>query len=362
MKIYTVTFSNTLNVGAELQMFALYRYLKNRGTEVKVINYQPPASTQRIISWNKKNGFKNFLKSLIINYYKKKAILRYINFDKDYIEKTSLCKSLADVEKLPEADMYITGSDQVWNLEFDIDDTYFLRGNLKGKKISYAASMGMDNPSKEKIVKLLDKTNHLDAISVREKTLQNVFENNGIINTHHVLDPVFLLEKQDYINMQIKPKYSKYVFVYCTARDSEVIKIARMLADKHGLKVIEMNRIKKNKGVNVSISHVDPREFLGYINNAEFVVTNSFHCTAFSIVLNKQFFVKKLDKYNSRIDSLLTLVKLNDTRALADVNDKNINNYIDFNEVNRLLERERQNSRMFLDDQIIEEDWKNIKI
>lgn len=352
MNIYTVTFSTTLNVGAELQMYALSQFLLGQGHNVQVLNYVPPwLRCQRQVTYplcHCKN-IVDVAKHLILLPSRMLQIRKYNQFDCRYVHKTVACHSVEEVTALPAPDYWITGSDQVWNLDFvGEDDVFFLNIPVQGKKISYAASAGKDVLLPQEKEKLITKIHSLSSILVREDALKETLEDNTTLRVFHVLDPVFLLNKEQYLKLSKKTKYSNYVFVYCTKRDGRLIQLARHLADKHNLIVIEMNRRIRQPGVDVALTYVSPDEFLGLIHNAHFVVTNSFHCTAFSIIFRKQFCTVPLDELNSRIASLLRTLGWQEKAVLNDGVHQNLDIALDYSCVEEALREKIEQSKKYL--------------
>lgn len=315
MKIYTVTFNRTTNWGATFQEYALFAYLRKLGHDVKVVDYVPEFMLEKHRPINKiRNAggiISKFQSLLLLPLYLDRA-KKFREFTNEHIVYTVACKNINDIEKLSQPDLYICGSDQIWNTNFVGDDqVYFLNFKTSANKISYAASMGKDKISKTELDDLCNRISNIQITSVREDYLFKKLASRGISPLYHVLDPVFLLDKNEYIRIADDSKSrNDYVLVYELANDYKCYQVARKLADTYNLEIIQINCFKKRYPVDKVLGNPSPTEFLRLFIDAKYVVTNSFHGTAFSIILNKQFYAIQLKTYNSRIASLLKLVKL----------------------------------------------------
>ena len=353
MKIYTLTFSCTTNVGAALQEYALYKYLKNKEHKVSVINYYPIVLKNRLSSWSK------FSNSSSISDVAKQCILlpidlyskyKFYKFSKKYIELTKRCNDISDIEELSQPDVYIAGSDQIWNLQIVGNDKgFFLDLRTDARKISYAGSIGKDDIDKKEQTQISKLIGKLDAVSVREYELQQILINNGIVSTKLVLDPVFLLSKEDYVKIAKKQKYKNYILVYETETNEIFSNLARKIAKKKNLEIIQIYKINNVYKFNKVLPCISPDEFLGLVLNADYILTNSFHGTALSIVLQKQFYVVKLKSLFSRIDTLLKAANLEDRIITENVTNIRFDDFIDYNRVKTELNPLIQESKKYLD-------------
>ena len=252
----------------------------------------------------------------------------------------------------PDADIYMTGSDQVWNSGYcNLDKSFYLQfGDKDIKRIAYAASFGNEvlETSEEVVVKEYIKD--YSAVSVREDSAVGIVNKMGMDATL-VIDPTLQVSREVWINMSakrlIKERYLVLMLLY--NEDNDATKIAREIADKNGLKLVKISwEMKKPSKVDKLMTHRTPEDFISLFNNADFVVTNSFHGLAFSINLNKQFVVIRRNEYNSRIESLLRLVGLED--RMADIQNciTVASQNIDYTPVNNILNEERKKALAFL--------------
>ncbi len=358
-KIRTITFHNAHNYGAMLQAYALIKKLDELGYDAEIIDYRNPIIENRykVIKVYGKNPIKIIRQMAIqISEYSinKK---RYMAFSKFMKEKLKCSKNTYyDVKDIKEdADVYITGSDQVWNPNIvgEISDAYTLNfGNREIKRISYAASIGNSNIEPKYVNEYKNKLEKIDFISVREEdakeSLKKIIDKDITI----VLDPTLLLTKEEW-NKEIKecPKEKeKYILAYVVEDNEEYRKIVNYLSEKTGLKVIHFEKKDNYKNVLKNAYTEGPMEFVNLIKNAEYVVATSFHATVFSILYNKKFFIIPHKKTGSRVTNLLDKLNIKD-RIYYNLDEfKNIDYNLEtnWNNVERILEEERKKSIKFL--------------
>lgn len=343
MRVYTLTFNFALNYGAQLQMYALQKYLEKNEIEVSVVNYHP--------KWVEKRDDSFSIKNLILKIFNAKKRKIFEKFQNDYIHFTTYCRTIQDIEFLPQPDCYIAGSDQIWNSDLTrgIDKAFFLDFKTTAKKIFYAASIGIDELSIENLKLMIPMLSKCDAISVREKNLQNEMNIPEIPKTRCVLDPSFLLEKDDYLRISKNIPMKKYVLIYQMRTDNRCYELAKKIADKYNLSIVEIGALRKKNGVNEVKYFFGPAEFLGYFLNAEYIVTNSFHGTVFSIIFRKQFFTVELETNQMRITSLLQRLRLMD-RVISSTNIQQISiSNIDYSICEPFINKEILKSKEFLE-------------
>ena len=346
-RINIITFSFTTNYGASLQMFALFQYLKDLGNDVKVIDYRPQAMKERLLGYYrlKRNFSFHLLFSLLFSY---KSKYSFTCFNKKYLDFTSECTDVNDILNLSQPDLYITGSDQVWNTDIvkGMDKGYFLNFKTSSRRISYAASIGKDILDKKEVKDLAKMVQSFDSISVREDSLKDMLTSEGIV-CELVMDPVFLIDVEKYITMMTKPKYSDYVLVYDMSQ-TNCINLAVSIAKERNLKVIAIGKMRKREGVDINVSGIGPVDFLSYLYHASYIVTSSFHGTAFSIIFKKNFLVvPHLLNVNTRMISLLRLLNLEDRLYYQTMNIEKFAD-VNYNAVNSLLEKSIEQSKNYL--------------
>lgn len=343
--IYTITFSFAYNYGAILQMYALIEFLNRNSYRTEGIDYWPEYKIK------KEEGFK----ARIIHLLTSRRRHKFRIFSRKYIPKTQTCKSMEDILKMKQPEIYIAGSDQIWNKDLlgRLDDAFFLNFDTKAKKVFYAASIGKNKISDIELKEIIEKIGETSIVSVREHFLQKKLSEIGMKDVYTVLDPVFLLTRQDYSKLAKTPKEKKYILVYQMQFTEKTYEIAALLKKKYNLKIIELGRMNRQPSVDRVVFNAGPAEFLGWIYNAEYIITNSFHGTAFSIILEKQFFVAGLsEKVGIRIRNLLEQLEL-ETQIYEDK--KNVLKRINYTKVNSILDRQIGKSKDFLISAIKEE-------
>ncbi len=364
-KIGIVTFHNAHNYGAMLQVYALQTILSKKH-DVKIINYINPgiAMTYKPFRINKKNIFTR-LKSLIAGtiYYRRDK-KRYNIFNKFLKENLYLTDEYPTEEKLkldpPKLDIYITGSDQVWNYDIaaKIIDVYTLNfGEKDVKRISYAASMGSTELNKNHIEQYIDGIKNIDHISVREENAKTYLEKLVNQDIAVTLDPTLLLPKNDWINLTsvVPSEKEKYIFAYILEDDDVFYRILNYISNITGYKVIHANRRNIKIDNILRSSYTDgPIEFVKLIQNAEFVIATSFHATVFSIIFHKKFWIIPPKKTESRITSLLKKLNIEEraVKSFEEFSDKDYNKPIDFESVDNILNSERNKSIDWLEKSI----------
>lgn len=324
MKIGILTFHRTTNYGAVLQSFALQKYLNDIGHNTEIIDY----CSEVIIKRYEKSSVLKFLnprnlRRLILynNFYRdnrknfEKFIQTYIRLSADRYREDTISKC-AD-----KYDLYIVGSDQIWNRKVSGGDlTYFLDFvQDDNKKISYAASFGIDCPSDEFIQWCGQELGKFRDVSVREKSGIGVYKSITGKDCVNVLDPTFLLARSmwesiaDDSVVQKSELSKKYVLVYCMRESRALFAYAQKVADEMNGEVLYINdRFLKARHVR-NLFYVTPQEWLGLFKHAAYIVTNSFHGTAFSIIFQKNFGIELLpftSGVNLRITDLLEALSL----------------------------------------------------
>ena len=321
-RISLITIFDNPNFGTYLQALALGVTLEKFNTKVEIVHYERPA-------WHEYSAFRKKVKvmePLWEFYYKvrrakgeiqrvgcRKFVSKYIRVTKPYYSDLEL---MADP---PVADIYITGSDQVWNTVHNhgVDGAFYLSYAPKGRpRYAYASSIGMEEIPIQYIDTIKDLLSRYSAISVREESNVRLLKQIGI-ESQMVLDPTFLIEHEEWIGYAKKMSFDeKYVLAYSVEsrdRDIEVGSVARRVADRIGCKLYEVSYFGPEKSIPFCDRHfyyATPDVFLSLVSNACFIVGSSFHITAFAINFRKPFITVAPDRFSSRIDSLLRITHL----------------------------------------------------
>ena len=358
MRCAIVTFSRAINYGAVLQMYALQSVI-NRFDRIEcdVVDYRSELLEKEYetISIKRLLNPKVLASVLLHNSYIRFNKSGFSDFCSKYIVFSQ--KSYFNPQSLSELndiyDVFITGSDQVFNLYCShFDKSYFLDFVSDGrKKNSYAASLGLEripDGLEGEYSKLLESFKN---ISVREETAAKEIERVTGKKCTVNIDPTLLLrdEWKGMISLNRVPDI-KYVLVFGISEDKKLFKLAKRIAKRKKCEIIYISdRLLKPYGIN-RYKNVNPNEWLGLIQNAEAVVTNSYHGILFSCNFHKELYpvlLHKNIKVNSRITDFLSCFDLNELLVLDDLNIDN--SKFSFDKFDDLLKEESNNSRRYLE-------------
>lgn len=257
----------------------------------------------------------------------------------------------------PIYDIYVTGSDQTWSPKVGLRDSLFLGFAPKGKiKSAYAPSIGVVEYSSDEENYVREHLQDYQFVSCREKYGTSILKNLSPVSVETVLDPTLLMRADDWREVAVKPEISgKYILCYFIGDRDYYRDFARQLSTQIGLPLVFIPGSNVDiKSGNTLVWESGPREFLGLIDNAEVVLTDSFHGTIFSINFNKTFysFIKHSGKKamdNMRIVDILERMNLLD--RLKESYDGGDIDYslIDYSGTNSLLQAERANSESYIE-------------
>ena len=340
MRIAAITFHGAHNYGSVLQAYALQTFVQNLCAErhvacdYKIINYRSPFQKEmygELPPTSLKRGIKRMME---LPYYTSISTQRqkFESFLSTYLRLTKEINQEEELSRFQEVfDVFISGSDQIWNIRAaDFSYAYMCEFTQK-KKISYAASLGpldidWNKYDKERYLKALKQ---YSCISVREnrskRMVDHLLDNEG--SQIHV-DPTLLLSAEEWRKIQSDYNYQdgKYILLYCLEPDQTQLRIAERFSEKLKLPVVITGYRNKKDYFNHFVKCYDagPLDFLSLVDHAAFVVTASFHGTAFSIIYNKPFCAINGSKDN-RISNLLKISGLEEC-AVDDTTD--IENFI----------------------------------
>ena len=297
LKVYGLTYDHTTNYGSCFQAYALQHTIENMVIQGEHPSYfLIPLSTFRdspVIASSKNVSFiihvKRILRKLIKFIHRK----QFIPFEKDFM-KYANCHRFADLSLLNnDADAFVCGSDVIWNPDFNSRRGVFFLDFATKHKFSYAASVGKAEVDKEYITFMKEELASFDAISVREKTSLKIVKKCTEKDVQVVVDPVILLDSEEWEKVMVKqPCNNKYIFAYTTHFNNTFKTFLQALKKKTGLQVI---LFEWNESVSKLIKHgmlfvQSPNEWVSLLKEAEYVVTNSFHATVFSVIFHKKFY------------------------------------------------------------------------
>lgn len=345
-----LSFHKAENYGAMLQAYALQKAIDKLGynseyldLDFNIVNREQ--SKKKMNRFFLIEKFKNVRKKLLI----RGRIRKSSNFRQNYI-KVSTEKFYGDknINDLSRYDSYIVGSDQVWNLRIsNITKSFLLHfASDEKKKNSYASSFGVDSLPEEYIEIFKKYLVRFDNISVRENQGAEIVRTIIGREPQVCLDPTLLLTKEEWEEISKKRKYKKYVFVYSMDDSEKIIQKAKEIAKAKKLKILAIGLRKKYKGIK-NIYDASPQEWIGLIENADTIVTNSFHGTVFSINFNKNFYLEYLPEgweVNSRLENIVDLFEIK-SRLL---NESESDVAIDYDVINGRLKAEREKSLVYL--------------
>lgn len=379
LKIGVITIVKVNNYGAELQAFALQEKLNTLGYDSEIIDYlfyknrghKKEKISKSFTSLGLSRRLKEFLypiKVFLNTYsYRKDKKIRESKFDEFHQKNTNFslktyCKYSELYNEQPNYDVYIVGSDQVWNPYSNTSlNPYFLTFAPKDKlKISYASSFGVSSIPQEVTSQYKLLLNNIDFLSVREKQGCNIIKEITGRDSKHVLDPTLLLNAKEWdkCSENLDGLPNKYILLYVLKESNYITEVARALAKQYDYKIVRICReaVAEDKdGSIINIIDAGPGEFLYLFSNAAFVLTNSFHGTAFSVNYQKPFFsvVSSKKNNNSRLESLLNLLKLEERLIVESTSIDSLPSIqLNYSEASEILEKEREKSVSFLQDSI----------
>lgn len=351
-KIAILTFHRSINYGAVLQAFALKSVITELNADCSIIDYKnqfiEDINQVKLLNFN---STKDFINGIITYPTKKKKFNKFIHFRKKYLQPVEFN---ANDQKM--FDVFITGSDQVWNYRLsNFDKTYFLDFvNDNRKKNSYAASFGFSEIPEEHTELYRSLLKGFNNISIRETQGAKIIAD--LINQDKpvVLDPTLLLDKKQWESMfNIRRGIAinkKYILLYLMISEPAIVKFTEKLASETGYEIIYITD-KLVRKLNATYERtVSPVEWLELFLNATYIVTNSFHGVAFSINFNKEFFMGLLPSsadVNSRLENIIKLFGLED-RKITRNTQMDMKPGIDYNRVNSILQSEKVKSKEYL--------------
>lgn len=329
-------YTTDLNPACRVHSYAFQKFLDENGIDNVIIDYFPQHCNAK---YDVRHPYDYHLAHPLKNKEKHQALLdkwkllydererRYDltqAFIEKHLRKTDRQYTTKDLDKLdPGCDIYMAVTDVLWKYRDNgvgFDPAFFLRSKcMDGKgKIALSVSYGGKEYDEEKKKQIEEWTKGIDFVSTREKYLYDLYSGEFGRKASITLDPVFLHDESFYKDITVKPEGTeeKYVFVYNVIKNSKnILKSAVKFAEKRGLKVIEMSDFKENENFPEGTSHkvvygASVEEWLGYIKNAEYVFTNSFHCCCFSIIFGKQFYAG--NRLGTKVQWLLRIFGLQD--------------------------------------------------
>ncbi len=379
-----ITIHKSTSYGACLQAHALWKFLQLKGFNCEIIDLyrnihkgfipsqkyitlEPPHIGKSI---NKSNviilsyALRTISKILSYTIYRKSDKLRKYRFEK-FNSLVTYSKPYKCIDQLynnpPSYDIYLTGSDQVWNPTIGIPlEPFFLTFTDSPNKISYASSFGISNLKNDYQTLFKPWLMKYKFISCREHEGAQIIHNITGKNVPVCLDPTLLIGAKYWKSISIAPKYVKpYLLLFFLKGISpEVLKYCEQIANKENLKIIILGKTSLSiTFTHKCIADAGPKEFIGWIQHANIVITDSFHGLAFSLMLNNCFYVKldnegKKESRNSRIETILSEFDLHDRILNLSIKGKPTNP-VNRTQIDYILDIKRKESIKYLNNSLI---------
>lgn len=348
MKICIVTVYDSINSGSFLQARMLGTYLENMGHEVYFLERNNNAKEKYVERLHKKKFIRALLKSRFS--FASKIRKRYNAF----VKEQAYFKTISIEDKKTESiDCFILGSDTIWNLNVP----YFLKhqdvywGEIFKDKVTIAYACSVADTPANKIVcrdNLRDDVNRWHTISVRDKKTYDILKQMTEKNIELVCDPTLLFNKNDYIKIfDLKSEEKdKYIFLYLFQELSETqIVQLKKFAEANHLKII--SGVDAQKYCDKTIVNT-PKVFLQYMMGAEYVITDTFHGTVFSVIFQKKFTAVNREK--SKVNFFLSQIGFENRLFQSDnAVDEKLNESLDYKTSSEKLNELIRNSKEFLE-------------
>lgn len=379
-RVGIITIHNSPNYGACLQSYALYKYIEQQGTYCEIMDVHRPVhedyiyerqySSYRNNQFKLSIRFKKVLKNILKNFVGQEMVVkqftstvseeRFKQFNSS-IKYSKVYNKLSDLKKNPPIyDLYISGSDQLWNpAQPYCLEPYFLTFVPQGKeKISFATSIGLSELTQQEKADFKKWLSSYDAVSVREKQAKSLLDSFVKREVEQVADPTFLLDTSYWKEVAVFPKIEKkYILLFLLSHNKDILDYASRLSHESGLLLIVLknSNLQSTKGKYIVDNDCGPREFIGYLGHASMVITDSFHCTVFSLLMGAENFYTYINvaaKRGSRITDLLATFELDDhllppefSKSYQELTTVPINK----EKVIETIEKEKIHARAFLD-------------
>lgn len=357
-----ITFQFAYNYGAVLQCWALQKTLLELKSDVSVINYCPDYHLRQYsvfpFAFSKTVSLARTLKQFISSVYHLSERIERKRAFKQFSRLLKLTIKIRDYKEFCEHlsknnyDTIICGSDQIWNYKItngELDPVYFGYSEMSTvRRIGYAISIGdadLDLCANE----LERYAADMYDITAREKKSADVLQQILKKSIPEIPDPTLLIDKEVYSEIAIDPLIDNYILIYLLDDEPNIISYISFINEKLSFKVIDISpsRMIKSRSV-IRKNSIGPLEFLGYIKNASYILTNSFHGTVFSIIFNKQFVSLVHKQRGERIRNLLSNFGLLD-RLITNNNDISVvKKIILYNEINNLIKSIRDETIQYI--------------
>lgn len=363
-KVEIITILDVANFGTMLQAYALGKRIKDLGMNVEFLDYTRPAHAPsdkfKTFCHDKSLGnvvkrvgfgFAALMSYSFIRRKSRKFVTSHFPLSKNYTK-------IEDIKKNPpRADLYMTGSDQVWNSSYNegIDRVFFL-DFIKGRKIAYAASVGISEFPSEEIPEIKSLLGQYEHIAVRESQTAEYLTKLGLPNIQHVLDPTLLLNMDEWKKVihYKERRHEPFLLVYSVERFNNdfIFEQARKIAKARNLKMYAISATypvkAKEYGFDKIFALASVPQFLSLMIEADFVVASSFHGTAFSVNFNKDFITISAKNFNIRMESFIKQFDILHRIVTTEFVENNQLQPIDYVTINAEMEKARETSHHYL--------------
>ena len=353
-KIFIATRHAIFNQGSILQAIASLEYFKEKGYDPYIINYVPENERfPKIIftelhqnsKWNS-NFFKRIIFVIIKFMTKFVSNVKFKNYNQKYLKLTKKFNSFEDLKKENfHSAILCSGSDQLWGPLIDgkLHPFYFLSFS-NAKKIAFSSSIGRNFHFSNEYIELLKK---YEFISLRDSNYVKIFVDKGLNNTFSIFDPTMMISPQYWLNFaNIRVDFKKdYLLFYRLHPNKKLERQVAIFCKNNNLKLIRISNSFEHIFLNgKNFSNISPQHFLSLIKNAKYIVSDSFHCTVFSIIFKKKFITITPGETSIRIIDLLDNLCLLD-RYQSELNNMSLERVsleIDYKDIDTKIKKLRE--------------------
>lgn len=362
-KVGIVTFFEANNFGVCLQAYATEKYINKIGYNAEIINYINPYEHKHFkLIYDENDRFIGYFTSFAKNIFLKKYFFYKKGFGKvkDHFNLSE--KEYKSISEMKDIKYYalVAGSDQIWNPEITshLDEVFLLQFGEAKKRISVASSIGSKNPTEFNRKIFEDAFKCFSAISVREQFAKRALDQLTEKEIKILMDPTFLFSRNEWIELLgRKSQYynikKKYILTYFIAGDKAAYKArVREYSEKFDLPVWSIQFSNYHwKETSKRITGISIEDFIALMANATLILTDSFHGTAFSINLNRNFVPFRHSGNPVRVIDLLEKLGIVDRLNLESEEYKDV----DYSMVNPKLEELREDSKEWISKALTEE-------
>lgn len=370
MKVVIITLHTVSNYGSCLQAYATQTIFDRLGFETEIVDYYrkdnlPEYAVEKAFNgrrlqkyrdvWKKAPWLKKAL-SIPMGIIVRRQRKPFNDFRKKYLNLSKrMYRSAEELEKNPpEADVYCTGSDQVWNSVWNrgFEEPFYLTFAPEEKKrIAFAASIGRESIDEWEKPLMRDALSKYSAISMREASGVAILNSLGFPDVELVLDPTLMLAKDEWSKIATMPASVKepYILVYQLNKNAELVSYVEAVASRYSMGVVKISygiydMMKSAK----TLIAPSVNDFVGLFLNASYVITDSFHATAYSLNFGVPFTAIAPERFSTRITTILALTGTED-RMLGSVDDVAMfERPIDFTRAATRIGEIRESSMAFL--------------